>query len=224
MSPRFIFVFGLVAVIAAGALLLAFDNQKYSVIDARQETFNTSVGPIRGATFHGQTFRSDYSGLHKIELFVATYGKKIKTTPVLHLRISPQAKKDIRRIKGVQKLKDNQYYSFSFKPLKFSQDKKLYFFLEFRPKDAKTFTIWQSSRDLYPLGSRYKKGKKVSGDLAFRTYSRTNLVVISKDFGHKIISSKSVSASIIFYVITLLFLWRSLGKVDEEWKIRAKQK
>src|SRR3990172_299069 len=120
MSARLIFVFSLIIAIAVAALALTFSDQKISVIDARQETFNTSVGPIRGSTSHGPTFQSGYPGLYRIELFVAPYNKQLKVSPILHLRSSPRAKKDIRRVRGSAKLRDNQYYSFSFKQVNFS--------------------------------------------------------------------------------------------------------
>jgi hypothetical protein len=130
------------------------------------------AGEIKGATTIGQTFVAPHPDLHRIDVFLATYARTNTHDVTFHLKASPESEEDIFAISfNASDVEDNAYRSFVFPPIRESEGKSFYFYLESpssTPGDA--ITVWMSNSDAYPEGSAYIDGEPVRGDLRFLTH------------------------------------------------------
>jgi len=70
----------------------------------------------------------------------------------------------------LSKVKDNEFFRFSFPKIEKAKGRKYYFYIEApqsRPGNA--LTIWANSEDLYKEGEKIVDGTPAEGDLVFKT-------------------------------------------------------
>ncbi len=137
-----------------------------------QVRYDKPIGEIYGAKTVGQTFVSTQPRLDRIDILLATYARTNTEDIIFHLRSSPNSPNDIVTIiVNAKNISDNQYYSFSFKPILNCKGKTYYFFIESpqsKPGDA--ITMWYNTEDDYRDGSAYIDHKPIEGDLCFKIY------------------------------------------------------
>jgi glycosyltransferase involved in cell wall biosynthesis/2-polyprenyl-3-methyl-5-hydroxy-6-metoxy-1,4-benzoquinol methylase len=89
------------------------------------------VGEIRGKRRIGQSFVARHDHLYRIDVLVATYGRRNTRDVILHLMASPDAASDLATVRvNASQLADSGYASFVFPPLADSRSKTYYFCLE----------------------------------------------------------------------------------------------
>ena len=147
-------------------------------IDSRQENSSgVTVGEIAGANRPGQTFIAKEDNLAQISVLGATHGGKARGRVIFHVKERPDAIVDlVTQELDASALPDNSYWTVTFPPIRQSQGKSFYFYLETpeaRPGEAAT--LWYSTTDVYPEGTRTENGKAVGGDLAFITAFRLGI-------------------------------------------------
>lgn len=169
--------------------------------DISQTKHNTPLGEIYGSTMVGQTFASRQSNLNAIEINMATYMRTNTHDVTFHLRTSPSSM-DIATTKvNAIKIADNQYHRFSFPPISDSEDKLYYFFIESPDSvPGNAITIWHSTEDVYKEGSAYKDHKPIEGDLAFKTYHKSDISKVMSYFLHRMQQDKPF---FIFYFLLM---------------------
>jgi len=130
---------------------------------------DAQAGEIRGSIAIGQTFTASHSGLYRIEVLMATYGRENTEDVIFHLRSNPGSETDLVQISiNGREIEDNQFRSFSFNPMLDSEGKGYYFFFhspESVPGDA--LTVWGTQKNLYPGGRAFRNHRPGQGDLTF---------------------------------------------------------
>ncbi len=134
-----------------------------SYIKVQQKTYEevrhtTNAGEVVAGVLVGQTFVSPHDNLSGVAVMFANYSNRANTEIVeFHLRASVDAKEDLRTATvRASKLGDNQFYRFTFEPIKISQNSTYFFYLTSptsRPGNA--ITVDLNTQDPYHLGSAY---------------------------------------------------------------------
>lgn len=154
----------------------------YEEIETEELQFlGPSVGEIYGSKSVGQTFLCSAPTLSGIKILMANYHNRLNDQDVIfHLKKSPKDKVDLRKvIINASKIRDNEYYQFSFSPIYNTQDQFYYFYLESptsHPGNA--ITARYSASDVCKKGERYIEGVPANGDLLFKEISETDLVTL----------------------------------------------
>lgn len=125
-----------------------------------------------GATL-GQSFRMAHNSLARIDLAIA-FDEGLPTTDLIfRLRQPPTGSSPLREVKlASEKLNPNGYTSITFEPVADSEGKD--YLLELAAPGAEggqVLSIHYAADNPYLLGSAYRKGQTLSGDLAFRAYA-----------------------------------------------------
>jgi hypothetical protein len=179
------------------------------------------IGEIYGSKTVGQTFVSTQPRLDRIDILLATYARTNTEDIIFHLRSSPNSPNDIVTIiVNAKNISDNQYYSFSFKPISNCKGKTYYFFIESpqsKPGDA--ITMWYNTEDVYIAGSAYIDHKPIEGDLCFKICHKLNSSDCISYFIGRISQDKSffmlycsLMAIVICILIKVLLSERKLKK------------
>lgn len=172
--------------------------------DAAQPLRSKAAGEIHGTRTVGQTFVASHDGLSRIDVRLATYGRRNSQSVVFHLRSHPSASTDIATITvGADDVENNAYHSFRFPPVPGSAGRSSYFFLESptsRPGDA--ITTWHSPDDVHAGGQMYLQGNPQGGDLAFKTYYTYRHKAILRDlYTGTMASLRLVPLVILLYLL-----------------------
>ena len=146
-----------------------------SLPSAFQGIATEPVGEVHGPNTHGQTFIARYPNLNRIDVKLATFGRENHLPLVFHLRRGSldEANSDIVTLKvQPSQVADDSFYSFTFPVIPDSQGQMFYFYIQSpRSMPGDAFTIWATSDDAYPEGTRTLNGKPAPGDLCFVAYS-----------------------------------------------------
>lgn len=118
-----------------------------------------------------QTFIAECNGLSQVQLLFGTYLKKnshpvIVTISEINNGLSNLIFKDTI---PPDTLNDNSWYRVNFPEV--DNSKNMSFQIDISSPDSRNgdaVTVWQSDKDVYPLGSEYVNGKPVSKDVSFR--------------------------------------------------------
>jgi hypothetical protein len=149
---------------------------KFEKILIEQNKFNSTTGELYGLTTYGQEFRVWQNGLSRIDLLLGTYKRQNTQDIIFHLCEKLENfkfKECVKIIVNASQIKDNEFYSFKFKPLINSKGKSYYFYLESpysRPGDAITLYTLNSRRCKF--GQMYKDNKPTRGSLTFKVFAR----------------------------------------------------
>jgi hypothetical protein len=144
---------------------------------ADQAGSQVPVGEIHGSTQQGQTFIATADNLHQIDLLMATYARTNQKEVIFHLKTNPSAANDLACLTiPADKILNNQWVSFRFKPVVDSANRRFYFYLESpSSQPGNAITVWSNPTDTYAGGQHHVNGLPVNGDLAFRTFAKAQL-------------------------------------------------
>lgn len=163
--------------LTAGSYLWVAGHTELALINSAQIFADRPTGEIYGPMEVGQTFLSTYPNLYRIDVFMGTYERANQGDLFFHLRESLQAKSDLALVKvNAREIKNNEFFSFSFPPVRESRGKTFYFYIESaqsKPGDA--ITVYSTSEDYYPDGAEYIHGTMAKGDLLFKAFSKVGL-------------------------------------------------
>ena len=138
----------------------------------------TIAGPLAPSGGFGQTFISHKPNLSAVEVFVATYEKRIPSGKVtLHLRSDPNATRDLERVTvNAASLSDNTFLRLTFPAIRDSKGKSFYLFLDARdlPPGYPLTVFVSRAADVYPGGQFYLNGTPSAHDMMFRTANATD--------------------------------------------------
>ena len=149
----------------------SFNSEQY-ILDIDQQDFDMPAGELVKSTTFSQTFRCRYPNLFKIDLFVATYGRKNNSE--LRITLKDSLTNTILAIKeyDTAKIVDNSWVEFSFKPIINSEGKQFIIELEDSQADpGNCITFWINSKEELDGGKRYTNNNKLPGSLCIKTYS-----------------------------------------------------
>jgi hypothetical protein len=141
-------------------------------LHTEQPQADQTVGELIAPAKVGQTFVAQHAGLSRVEVRLATYGRRNTGSLVFHLRSTTDTSADIiTRTLAAEAVENNTYQAFEFPPVRDSEQRSFYFYLEApqaEPGDA--ITVWGVKKDAYPEGEAVLEGledRKVR-DLTFR--------------------------------------------------------
>lgn len=160
-----------------GAILKGIYPAYYQAVlpTAFQNRCSSPVGELYGKTTFGQTFVVHHPNLSRIDVMMATYGRENHLPVVFHLQrgLPETGKQDIVTLKiPPSAITDDKYHSFVFPAIPNSQGQTFYFYLSSaRSMTGDAFTLWATSEDAYPEGTRTVNDQFVPGDLCFIAYS-----------------------------------------------------
>jgi hypothetical protein len=140
-----------------------------------QFSSDTVFGELLRGGAAGQTFVVERTGLHQVDVLLATFARDNHGPLIFHLKTSPSSPRDLATIRlDAAQVKDNAFFAFRFKPVSAQSGERLYFYLEApeaEPNNA--ITIWGTRQDSYPAGefilNNLPEVNPVS-DLAFRLH------------------------------------------------------
>lgn len=143
-----------------------------------QLRWDTPAGEIWGPTEIGQGFVARYSGLHRIDLLMATYARHNSHDVTFHL-VEGSREELFQTFFNAAEVQDNGFFSFDFPALDSSRGKVFLFYLT-SPDSVPTsesssgdaITVWSTIVDSYPEGAKYVNGDFTEGDLTFITFYR----------------------------------------------------
>lgn len=139
----------------------------YSVIGRTIEAGEQVVGPIEANTQIEQSIIAEQNYLKQIDIRLATYARQNNCTVNLSLldednNIMAQKEVDAATIK------DNEFFSFKFKPIKESKERKYHVIINSDADQNNAITAWATSNDTYPEGECRVNSQTISGDLNIR--------------------------------------------------------
>ncbi|MBU0495898.1 MAG: hypothetical protein KKA73_20205 [Chloroflexi bacterium] len=133
---------------------------------------DTTAGPLYGPTTMGQVFQSEFAGLYRIDVTMATYARVNTQDVVFTLRASPTTTVDLATVVvNARDIADNSWQRFEFAPISDSDQRTYYFFLTSptsTPDDA--VTVYGRTTDNYAAGQAYLNDQPAVGDLTFLVY------------------------------------------------------
>lgn len=187
--------------------------------DVAQPRHRQPAAEIWGRQTVGQTFVAQKNGLNRIDLLLATYARENTGPVIFHLRESPTGGEDLATARfDASDVRDNAYRSFAFLPLRDSQNRSYYLFLEApEAEPGNAITVWASPVDTYSQGQAYVAGEPQPGDLTFRTYAEYSIVHIGRDLWHGLRhhAGRGILAGLLFLLpgyAALVLLYPRLGQ------------
>ena len=197
--PRYTLVF-----IAAVLLALSGCTMTNMFPVVVQEEASGLVGEIHGPMTVGQTFLASRNNLARIDLPIATYGRRNNHAIIFHLSaISDQPDDLVTMTLQPDEINPNGYTRIHFPPIPYSAGKSFYFYLDSPdsiPGDA--MSVYYNAADVYKDGQGCINGQPIVGDLAFRAYTRE--VFTLTDVWHDFISRASGDVPFFVFYGTLL--------------------
>lgn len=128
-----------------------------------------TLGEMAGRRRIGQHFVARRDGLCRVDVMVATYGRRNTRDILFHLKESPDAKDDLVTVRvNASMLPDQGYVSFTFAPLPESGGRSYYFVIESPesvPGDA--ITLWAYRDAKVPGAALERNGRAINGHLVF---------------------------------------------------------
>ena len=131
------------------------------------------AGPLRPGGRFGQTFLAHHNGLSRLEVEIATYGRKIPGGVLrMHLRAGVHEPDDIACWSiPLSQIADNSYAALKFPPIPDSKGRLYYVLLEAEQvPPTYALTVWLSAEDVYSEGQFFLNGEPRAQDTAFRIY------------------------------------------------------
>lgn len=168
----------IVVVVYTMILLLAFGlfnvkDSEFLGLDIKSE--ENTVGTITVDNTIEQTFISEYNGLTKIELLLATYGRDNNSN--VSIKVSDNYGNIIfSNTVPATNFKDNSYYTLDFDTVRNSKGKEYHISISSDTNDiANAITVWASVNDNYTNGKLYLNNIENKFDIAFRTLYSNNV-------------------------------------------------
>ena len=126
------------------------------------------VGEILGDRTAIQSFKSEYNGLSKVYIMLATYARPNDATLRLSLLAGDGTVIVFKNV-DTSKLQDNSFYGFQFPPILDSSGKRYKIRLSSPDgKPGNAVTAWMSKSDIYPEGALSVGGVTMPGDLIIK--------------------------------------------------------
>lgn len=136
-----------------------------------QRDASSVVGELFGPATAGQTFVAAYPGLARVEVLLASYGRRVAGPLVFHLRAADADSDLVVLTVDASQVENNAYFQFQFPPIRDSAGRSFDFFLQApQSKLGNALTIWGARQDVYPGGEAVFQGMQGGGvrDLTFR--------------------------------------------------------
>jgi hypothetical protein len=199
------------AVISVVVILICMVLYHPQISAIHQTEYDSPMGEIYGENQFGQTFFNNGNDMDRIDILLATYARNNSGNITFHLR-EKNGKFDLRTIIiDVEKVPDNQYYSFTFLPIENSKNKFYEFFLESSSASSgNAITIWYHSTNSYDSGNATINGTDISGDMAFQVFNKCNVFQsISDSFWRFSMDLKFFVGYvfIVLFVLSILLLY-----------------
>lgn len=159
----------LICAMAPRSLAIKINPNAYSIENVISEASEQVTGPIDSNVKVVQSFTSHSDLLKKVEIKLATYGRKNKCTITLALYDGNMKLIESQKING-ETLVDSKYYSFNFKPIIDSANKKYYFEITADGDINNGIATFRTNADVYPEGECKINEEVKSGDLNMKFY------------------------------------------------------
>ena len=181
-------------------------------VDVEQEQATGLAGELLDGHSFGQTFTPQYDGLHRVDLYTATYARENTQPVIFRVRAAADSAEDLVRLElPADQISNSGPTVITFPPLAGTAGRMLYFSVESPgsvPGDA--FTIYRHEEDVYLEGEMFVDGQAAGGDIAFIAYTRKtfSLSDIWNDFYSRASQDRSFFA---FYCALLTLLLVALA-------------
>lgn len=139
----------------------------------RQPSHTVPAGELVAGRCFGQTFQADFSGLHRIEVLLATYARENRGPVRLRVSETPEGEALATVEIDARSVKDNAFHAFAFPPIEDAAGRRFFFCLEApEATSGNALTVWRADFDAYAGGQAIIDGEPVPGDLAFILHYR----------------------------------------------------
>ena len=202
-------------------------------VDLEQEAATGLAAELLDGHTYGQTFQLQYPGLHRIDLYTATYARENTHPVIFRIQVSPPNEKDqgegpdlVHLVIPADQISNSGPTIITFPPIPDTAGQRLYFSIESPgsvPGDA--ITVYRNEKDVYPDGQMVVDGQPTDGDLAFIAYTQETFTArdIWNDFYSRASQDKPF---FVFYgslvvmlllVLLITFFWPSRKpKINQE--------
>ena len=167
----------LAAVVLVGvSALVARGSSRVAQGPYSQLTVQAATGELVAGSRAGQSFRTDQSGLYRIEVYLGASQRQNHGPLVLHVAALPFGGPDLARAKAdAAQLQGDAFVGFEFAPLPAPAGQALAFWLEApEAQPGNAVTVGGAAKDAYPAGAAVFDHLPAGGlqDLAFKLYYR----------------------------------------------------
>ncbi len=168
------YAIGLSVALALSAAVVVASWPRWTVV--RQGRNSVPMGELVSGREFGQTFRSPFSGLYRIDVLLATYARANHGPLRFRLYDGVGGACLVTLEVDAAQIADNAFHPFVFDPIADSAGRE--FFFAFEAPDATSgnaVTVWATEDDAYPDGQAYAGRRPLAGDMAFVAYHRPGL-------------------------------------------------
>ena len=173
-------------------------------VDVEQEQASGLAGELLDGHSFGQTFAPQYDGLHRVDLYTATYARENTRPVVFRVMAAPGAAEELVRLElPAAQISNSGPTVITFQPLADTAGRMLYFSVESPgsvPGDA--VTIYRHEEDVYLGGEMFVDGQAAGGDIAFIAYTRETFTL--SDIWNDLYSRASQDRSFFSFYCALL--------------------
>jgi hypothetical protein len=152
----------------------AFNKEDIVVLERAQVTNDQAVGEILPRRSIGQTFIARQDQLRAVGILLATYGRQVEGPLIFHLQeVGEEIRSDDLALVEIDLsgVEDNVWKVFSFSPVRDSEDRTYYFYLESpHARSGEAITAWSTTSDSYSQGTLFIEHTPQVGDLSFMLY------------------------------------------------------
>jgi GT2 family glycosyltransferase/predicted CoA-binding protein len=136
-----------------------------------QEIASEVVGYLREGRQVGQRVMVDQDNLCAIAIKFGTYRSVCNGTVRFHLQQAGNPDFDLCVAVDASSIRDNEYQTFAFDPIRDSSRTTYYFFVEYvKYEPDSPLTIWKSSFNSDAMGPHFENHQASSGTLSFRVF------------------------------------------------------
>lgn len=167
----------LVGLLIAVALAIAVAAVSWpQLATARQTGSNVMAGELVSERRFGQTFRAPFSSLYRVDVLLATYGRRNEGPVLFHLTSGDRQGTELATVEiEAAQVRNNAHRRFVFEPIADSCGRVFYFYIEAPTAAAgNAITAWQTDFDSFPGGQAHIDDQPTEGDLRFVAYYRSN--------------------------------------------------
>jgi hypothetical protein len=178
-KPKIIALVLTLTILAAGTGLFKYLNGEvipdlFYIQDVKTWENGKTGYPLFGGRSIGQTFRANFDGLSRIQVFISSVPEKVANKICFHLKNGPKAGEDLAFIKlrGCMFTEDDGV-NIDFNKIYGSKNKYYYFYLEAPGSTVKDrinvyFTLYENPSN--SNGSMLLDGHKAKGAVIFNSY------------------------------------------------------
>ena len=196
----------IVSLVGLCYILLLLTGCTVGGVDMEQEQATGLAGELLDGHSFGQTFKLQYNGLYRIDLYTATYARENTHSVVFKICTSPacQVGEELLRLElPATQISNSGPTVNTFPPIAGTAGHIFYFSIESPASTSgDAITVYRNEKDIYPDGQMFVDGQPTEGDIAFIAYTQETFTLT--DIWHDFYSRASQNKPFFTFYCSLL--------------------